>query len=129
MCVGHVLYTHTQLLDLKMALHADIKKAAKQILPAGFTSYDDINASWRKAHGHAGGRMIERAIDKAKALGFVEGPWGGFNSPDGNVIGHKSKMNHPDGWELEHYASYGVVAYDNYFSMTLRKVVKQPVTA
>lgn len=117
-------------MELKIALHTDPKKVAKQILPAGteHCTYTG-NFNWRKRHGHAGGRMIERAIDKAKALGFVEGPYGGFNNPDGSVIGHKSKMSHPDGWELEHYASYGCVAYDNSFSMTLRKVVQETVPA
>lgn len=112
-----------------MALHTVPNKVAKQILPAGHTTYDNVNFNWNKRHGHAGGRMIERAIDKAKALGFVEGPWGGFNSPDGNVVGHKSKMHHPDGWELEHYSSYGVVAYDNYFSMSLKKTQAVAVPA
>jgi len=113
-----------------MPLHTDPKKVAKSILPAGFTdSYHPGHFSWRKSHGHAGGRMIERAIDKAKALGFVAGPYGCFNTPDGSVIGHKGKMHHPDGWELEHYSSYGCVAYDNSFSMSLRKVEQVAIPA
>jgi hypothetical protein len=113
-----------------MALHTDPKKVAKAIMPAGFTTgyYPGIY-TWRKAHGHAGGRMIERALDKARALGFVDGAHQDFNTPDGSVIGSKSKMHHPDGWELEHYSSYGCVAYDNSFSMTLRKVVQETVSA
>lgn len=114
-------------------LHTDPKKVAKQILPAGFTDYTFgsplANFNWRKAHGHAGARMLERAVEKAMLLGFVPGPWGGFNSPDGNVIGHKSKMHHPEGWELEHYASYGVVAYDNSFSMSLKQVAVATIPA
>jgi len=121
-----------------MTLHTDPAKVAKQIMPAG-TERERTYAStgpeytnnfrWSKRHGHAGGRMIERAIEKAKALGFVEGPYGGFNTPDGSVVGHKSKMSHPDGWELEHYASYGCVAYDNSFSMTLKRVVQEKIPA
>ena len=121
-----------------MTLHSDPAKVAKQIMPAGTERGFDFvkgervptnNFSWRKRHGHAGGRMIERAVEKAMLLGFVPGPWGGFNTPDGSVIGHKSKLHHPDGWELEHYASYGCVAYDNSFSMTLKKVVQETVPA
>jgi len=113
-------------------LHTDPSKVAKQILPSGFTDYTFgglPNFNWRKSHGHAGGRMIERAIDKATLLGFVAGPYGGFNTPDGSVIGHKGKMHHPDGWELEHYSSYGCVAYDNSFSMSLKKVEQETVPA
>ena len=115
-----------------MTLHTDPKKVAKSILPAGFTDYTFSglpNFNWRKSHGHAGGRMIERALDKAKALGFVSGPYGCFGNPDGSVMGHKGKYHHPDGWELEHYSSYGCVAYDNSFSMSLKKVVQETVSA
>lgn len=107
-----------------MTLHTDPKKVAKQILPAGHIgySYEPNRFDWSKRHGHAGGRMIERALDKAKALGFVQGKFNGFNSPDGNVVGSKSYWHHPDGWELEEYSSYGVVAYDNSFSMSLKQV-------
>jgi len=114
-----------------MTLHTDPKKVAKQILPAGHIgySYDPNRFDWSKRHGHAGGRMIERAIDKAKALGFKDGTWDNFNSPDGSVMGSKSTMYHPDGWELSYYSSYGCVAYDNSFSMTLKKVVRTAVPA
>lgn len=116
-----------------MTLHTDPKKVAKQILPAGFGDYTYgalvPNFAWRKRHGHAGGRMIERALVKARALGFVNGPYGCFNTPDGSVMGHKGKMHHPDGWELEHYSSYGCVAYDNSFSMSLKKVAVAAVPA
>jgi hypothetical protein len=44
-------------------------------------------------------------------------------------MGHKGKMHHPDGWELEHYSSYGCVAYDNSFSMSLKQVVRVAVPA
>lgn len=106
-------------------LHTDSSKVAKQILPAGFNDYTygkEPNFYWRKAHGHAGRGMIERTLDKAKALGFKPGPYGCFNSPDGNVMGSQGKYHHSDGWELEFCMSYGVVAYDNSFSMTLKKV-------
>jgi hypothetical protein len=120
-------------MEPQMTLHTDPKKVAKQILPAGFTDYTFgsplANFRWRKAHGHAGGRMIERALDKARALGFVSGPYGSFGNPDGSVMGHKGKMHHPDGWELEHYSSYGCVAYDNSFSMSLKQVVRVAVPA
>lgn len=113
-----------------MALHTDPKKVAKQILPAGAEHCPYTgNFSWRKSHGRAGGGMIERAIDKAKALGFVAGPYGCFNTPDGSVMGHKGKMHHPDGWELTAVSSYGCVAYDNSFSMSLKKVVQETVPA
>lgn len=111
-----------------MPLHSEPTKVAKQILPAGYVAgYYPGTFSWNKRHGHAGGRMIERALDKAKALGFVQGKFNGFNSPDGNVVGSKSYWHHPDGWELEEYSSYGCVAWDNSFSMTLRKVVQETV--
>lgn len=116
-----------------MALHIVPAKVAKQILPAGFTDYTWgsplANFYWRKPHGHAGGRMIDHALDKARALGFVSGPYGCFNTPDGSVMGHKGKLHHPDGWELEHYSSYGCVAYDNSFSMSLKQVVQVAVPA
>jgi len=121
-----------------MTLHSDPAKVAKQIMPAG-TERERTYASagpaytnrftWRKNHGHAGGRMIERALEKAKALGFVPGKFGHFGSPDGSVMGSKSFWHHPDGWELEEYSSYGCVAYDNSFSMTLKKVVVAAVPA
>lgn len=113
-------------------LHTDPSKVAKQILPSGFVDYTYgglPNFNWRKAHGHAGRNMIERAIDKATLLGFKPGPYGSFNSPDGNVMGSKGQMHHPDGWELEYYSSYGVVAYDNSFSMSLKKVVQVAIPA
>lgn len=106
-------------------LHKDPKKVVKQIMPAGTQdlTFDGLPSFyWRKRSGHAGGRMIERAIDKAKALGFKDGSWDNFNSPDGSVMGSKSKMYHSDGWELEYYSSYGCVAYDNSFSISLKKV-------
>lgn len=49
--------------------------------------------------------------------------------PDGSVMGHKGKMHHPDGWELEHYSSYGCVAYDNRSGMSLKQVVQGTVSA
>jgi hypothetical protein len=113
-----------------MTLHTDPKKVAKQIMPAGTEHCPYTgNFTWRKRHGHAGGRMIGRAIDKAKELGFVNGKFGTFNTPDGSVMGSKSYWHHPDGWELEEYSSYGCVAYDNSFSMTLKKVVAVAVPA
>lgn len=115
-----------------MALHTDPGKVAKQILPSSFVDHTyggPVHFEWRKRHGHAGRNMIERALDKAKALGFVPGPYGGFHSPDGNVIGSKGKYHHPDGWELDYYMFYGVVAYDNSFSMTLKKVAQEAVSA
>jgi hypothetical protein len=87
------------------------------------------NFRWSKRHGHAGGRMIARALEKAKALGFVPGKFGSFGTPDGSVMGSKSFWHHPDGWELEEYSSYGCVAYDNSFSMTLRKVEQVAIPA
>lgn len=49
--------------------------------------------------------------------------------PDGSVMGHKGKMHHPLGWELEHYSSYGCVAYDNSSGMSLKQVVQGTVSA
>lgn len=113
-------------------LHTDPAKVAKQILPSGFVDYsflNNVSFDWQKRHGHAGAGMIDRAVEKAKALGFVSGPIGGFNSPDGNVVGSNGKYHHPDGWELTYTRSYGVVAYDNYFSMSLKKVVQAEIPA
>lgn len=121
-----------------MPLHTDPAKVAKQIMPAGTERQRTYartgpefsnNFSWRKRHGHAGGRMIERAVEKARALGFVSGPYGCFNTPDGSVMGHKGQLHHPDGWELTHNSSYGCVAYDNSFSMSLKKVEQVAIPA
>ena len=111
-----------------MPLHTDINKVAKQILPAGHNAYGN-SANWYKRGGHAGRNMIERAVEKATKLGFKDGPWNSFNSPDGNVVGSKSVMHHPDGWELSYYSSYGCVAPDNSFGMTLKQVAKVAVAA
>jgi hypothetical protein len=107
------------------ALHTDPAKVAKQILPSGFTDYTfggAPNFGWRKKHGHAGRAMIDRAVEKAKKIGFKEGKYGTHGTPDGSAMGSSGVLYHPDGWELGHYASYGCVAYDNIFSMSLKKV-------
>lgn len=117
-----------------MTLHTDPSEVAKQILPAGFTDCTHggplANFNWRKRHGFGGAGMIERALKKAFALGFVFEPNGCFNTPDGIiVVGYKGKMHHPDGWELEHHSSYGCVAYDNSFSMSLKQVQRSAIPA
>ena len=121
-----------------MTLHSDPAKVAKQIMPAGTErerTYARVgpeytnNFNWRKSHGRAGGRMIDRAVEKAMALGFVPGKFGNHAVPDGNYIGNTGVYSHPDGWELTTSATYGNVAYDNSFSMRLRKVAVVAVSA
>jgi len=108
-----------------MALNKEPVKLAKSIMPAGFK--DDTWSgspafSWYKRHGHAGRNMIERAVGKAKKLGFVSGKFGCHGTPDGSVMGSSEVFHHPEGWEMLTSSSYGCVAYDNSFSITLRKV-------
>ena len=121
-----------------MSLHTDPAKVAKQIMPAGTErertyartgpEYTN-NFRWSKRHGHAGARMIERAVEKAMLLGFVPGKYGNHGTPDGSYIGSTGVYSHPDGWELTTCATYGCVAYDNSFSMSLKKVVAVAVPA
>ena len=121
-----------------MTLHTDPAKVAKQIMPAG-TERERTYAStgpeftnnfrWSKRHGHAGGRMIERAVEKAMLLGFVPGKYGNHGVPDGSYVGSTGTYHHPDGWELTTCATYGCVAYDNSFSMSLKKVSQVAIPA
>lgn len=99
----------------------DAAKLAKKILPAGHRASEN-SASWYKRSGHAGRGMIDKALERAKKLGFVPGKWDNHAVPDGSYMGSSQVFHHPDGWELSYYATYGCVAYDNSFGMDLKKV-------
>lgn len=108
-------------------LHKDPAKVARAIMPAKYTGgvYEGIgHYQWYKRGGHAGSNQIARAIEKATALGFVRGKFSHTGTPDGSHMGHKDVYSHPDGWELTSNTSYGCVAYDNSFGMSLKQIKK-----
>lgn len=98
---------------------AAFAKFAKKILPSGFEVYGK-EASWRKKGGHAGANQLDKVIEKAEKLGFVDKSRSTSGSPDGSHVGSGTTLVHPDGYELTTSQSYGVTARDNWFSATLK---------
>ena len=108
-------------------LHKDPAKVARAIMPAKHVGgvYDGLGSyQWRKRGGHAGRTQIVRSLEKASALGFVRGKFATTGTPDGSYMGGTEVYSHPDGWELTYHTSYGCVAHDNSFSMSLKQIKK-----
>jgi hypothetical protein len=63
-------------------------------------------------------------VDAASKAGFRIAGVSNHNSPDGSVIGRGSVFNKGN-WQLELRRSYGVVAADNWFQVTLTNKKEQ----
>jgi hypothetical protein len=96
-------------------------KIVRQILPSGFGVYGS-EASWSKRGGHAGANSIDRAIDKAMKLGFVKKDHQVTGTPDGSHMGGGTTFVHPEGLVMSTSRSYGATAYDNRFSIAIKRV-------
>lgn len=100
-----------------------MERMAKKVLPASFRLHGDTEASWNKrgisAPAMANG--VRRIIDRALAMGFVEGDTSMSNNADGSSIGSGYVYSNPEGYQLRISQNLGSTAYDNTLYITLKK--------
>jgi hypothetical protein len=105
----------------------NFKKLLKQNgitkLPSGMSSRRNGLLEWRKEHGYAGEKTIDRMRQQAEAAGWKRG--GGMDDahPDGSWVARGDVYVSPDGQiEMSYYSYYGATSYDNSFSITFKLV-------
>lgn len=105
----------------------NLKKLLKQNgvtkLPSGMSSRRDGLLEWRKEHGYAGEKTIERMRKQVEDAGWKRGREMDDAHPDGSWVARGDVYVSPDGRiEMSYYSHYGVTSYDNSFSITFKMV-------
>ncbi len=93
-----------------------LTRMAKAIMP-GKIEVDLRNgqASWRVYGGRAGGKMLQKIVQKAEAVGFKSASFFGSSHPAGDWVSGDETYLHPEGWILQTGSTYGSTAQNNSF--------------
>jgi len=94
------------------------KTQLKKAMPSTSMKQGD-GFAWRKRGGHSGTKIIQRSLEKFKALGFQPLKTQDFNHPDGSLVGCGDIYEDANGNRVEFLATYGVTQEYNSYSINL----------